>query len=324
MRVFLKRSNYKSAYSGLDSPYAKIPKNNYKVFIHMKKHLLAVGIVTNNRRDILLRLLDELHKQAEDLLDVIINENGSDVLSETDFDGYPHLHIALLKDQNANIPRARNRIIKRAIHNYQWLVFIDDDCVPTKNWLDTICNFLSRTPPSRFWAVQGVSISIPLDNPYGQVSGLLYKLWFDVNTAGNTLAILDTKCCALNLNCMEASGLRFNETIQYGSDIDLGSRMIHIDRKKQIYVFNKWKVFHEERKDFIHFVCHRTRLSIAFRMIRNKYPDDLASVGLNTKLRFLWSLNLSLTDKIKIFVAMTIAGALSIMGLWTKQSKFFH
>lgn len=253
----------------------------------MKKYLLAVGIITYGRRDAVLRLLHELQKQTYTLLDVIINENGSDVLLKTDFDGFPNLHITLLKEKNANIPHARNKIIKQVLHSHQWLVLIDDDCVPSQNWLTTIHNFLIRSKANSSWAIQGVSRSIPLDNLYARASGLLYKLWFDANTMGSTTGILDTKCCALNMSRMDASGLLFDETIRYASDIDLGCRINRFDKKNKIRVLRQWSIFHEERQSLVQFVGHRKRLSMAYRLIKNRYPGDLSSVHWGTKLRAL-------------------------------------
>lgn len=253
----------------------------------MNRKLLAVGIVTNNRRNALLRLLSVLHEQAGTRLDVIINENGSDVVTESDLTGFVRLRIVLLKQQEANIPSARNTVLQQVKNRYQWLVFIDDDCVPSKNWLTTIHNVLIRSTANSFWAIQGVSKSIPLDNLYARASGLLYKLWFDANTIGSTTGILDTKCCALNMSRMDASGLLFDETIRYASDIDLGCRINCFDKKNKIRVLRQWSIFHEERQSLVQFVGHRTRLSKAYRVIKNRYPGDLSSVHWGTKLRAL-------------------------------------
>lgn len=290
----------------------------------MKRKRLAVGIVTNNRRDKLLRLLSELHEQADTQLDVIINENGSDVVTNDELKVFIRLRITLLKQQEADIPRARNTLLQQVKNRYQWLVFIDDDCLPSKNWLATIHNFLMQTTVNSFWAIQGVSKSIPLDNLYARASGLLYKLWFDANTTGSTTGILDTKCCALNMSRMDVSGLLFDETTQYASDIDLGCRINRFDKKNKIHILRQWSVFHEERQSLVQFIGHRTRLSTAYRLIKNRYPGDLSSVHWGTKLRAFWSLKMPIQDKTTVLAALALSHSLVAVGLWFKQGKVFY
>lgn len=284
----------------------------------MKRQLLAVGIVTNNRRDTLLRLLSELYEQAGTRLDVIINENGSNAITKDDLKVFVRLRITLLKQQETGIPRARNILLQRVKNRYQWLVFIDDDCLPAKNWLATIHNFFIRPTANSFWAIQGVSRSIPLGSPYANASGLLYKLWFDANTVGSASAILDTKCCALNMRSMETSGLLFDETIRYASDVDLGCRINRFNKKNKIHILRQWSVFHEERQNFVQFVSHRTRLSMAYRLIKNRYPGDLSSVHWGIKLRAFWNIKMPIQDKTKILIALALSRAFVATGLWTE------
>lgn len=289
-----------------------------------KRKLFAIGIVTRNRPTQLFRLLRGLNKQATLGVDVFINENGSDSVTQTSVDSFARLHSTLIKQQYASALRARNTILFATKEKYRWLIFLDDDCMLGNDWFYTINTFLRQPPANDEWAIQGVVDSFPKDNPYAQSSGLLYKLWLEKNVTGNRSRILDTKCCTLNLHALP-SGFCFDETLRYDAgDIDLSSRMLKRNKKNTVFVLRTWRVFHEERTRFIPYIFHRARLSTAFRLAQKRHPMILASEKFSTKIRSLWELKVSPFAKITITIALFAAQIIARAMLLIQKLEIFY
>lgn len=262
------------------------------------KKLFTIGIVTCGRRNKLLRLLRALQNQCDFTIDVFINENGSHELSTNDFSALSRLRIIVFRQQEANIPKARNTLLRAAKRWAEWMVFIDDDCFPPDGWVETITQFLLSKKVRTAYMVQGVTQIDPNVDIYTGISQSLYLAWFWHNTKGSHSMILDTKCCALRLFHQASGGLMFDESLRYGSDIDLGCRVRIRFGDKNIALLRSWTVQHEERSGMIAFIVHRARLSFAFRSIVKRYPKMLRSAPLSEKIRTIGKL---LLKKCKVF-----------------------
>ncbi|MDP1722373.1 MAG: glycosyltransferase [Candidatus Gottesmanbacteria bacterium] len=264
----------------------------------IKKKLFIIGIVTSGRRNKLLRLLSVLQSQCDAIIDVYINENGSNELLQRDFSIFTRLRIIVFRQQEANISKARNTLLRAARSRAKWMIFIDDDCLPSEAWIVTITEFFRSKKAMTINAVQGMTGVDPDTGLFTRISLALYRLWFLYNITGDYSNILDTKCCALRLLPQASDGLTFDESLRYGSDIDLGCRLRIRLGDKSIALHRSWTVHHEERPRTLAFIAHRARLSGAFRLVAQRYPEMLRSAPLSEKIRTIGKL---LLEKRKVF-----------------------
>lgn len=263
-----------------------------------KKKLFIIGIVTYGRRIKLLRLLTALDRQCDAGTHVYIHENGSSELSSDDFSVFPRLHIIVFRRREANIPKARNTLLRAAIKKAKWMIYIDDDCLPSEAWIVTITEFFRSKKAMTINAVQGMTSVDPDAGLFTRISLALYRLWFLHNMTGDYSKILDTKCCALRLLPQASDGLTFDESLRYGSDIDLGCRLRIRLGDKSIALHRSWTVHHDERPRTLGFIAHRVRLSGTFRLVAQRYPEMLRSAPLHKKIRAIGRL---LLEKRKVF-----------------------
>lgn len=177
------------------------------------------------------------------------------------------------------------------------LVYIDDDCVPSRNWLVRIREGHSA---SAHPVIQGHSVSLPTDHTLSQLSQRLGASWVYNNTDAMGLVIIDTK----NVSLRAERGLF--ETIFSNNGIDLlrssgcedviiGARLrragIRVGYSRRILVM------HKERTSVMGFVRQRVRMMrnkkyyVEFLSERDGYPkvrsnNFLQEVGIFTGL--LW------------------------------------
>lgn len=105
---------------------------------------VAICIITLHRRDGLRRLLEGISSQTfqeiRPEVEVIVVDNdplgsSKDVIDKIEND---FTKIKYFIEDNKGIPYARNRSLREADTNADYIVFIDDDEVPEENWLEEL------------------------------------------------------------------------------------------------------------------------------------------------------------------------------------------
>ncbi len=268
---------------------------------------ITIGIITHNRPNQLYRLLYSLQPQLKSNHRVVIVENGSDTIKKTAVDKLKIKRYSLIKKNFAQIPKARNIILKQSIKQSDLLIFIDDDCLVSSNWLKEYEELFDKNKNIK--AVQGKIKSIPTNNVYAQTSQLLFQLWFQANTKQLTkhhftTKIIDTKNVALRTSILKTS--QFNEIQQFATDIQLAYQLNQ--QQITIHYFQSSLVFHQERTSFKSFILHRVRLSSSYRLVNKKAQNYFNSVSFFNKLNYLnRQLKFSNFIKIKVIIALLLA-----------------
>jgi hypothetical protein len=98
---------------------------------------ITVGVITRNRADDLVEMLESLTRQVRPPDEVLIVDNGStDCTQEVLKQFRERLPIRCEFLQRANIPAARNMVIDRAANEI--VSFVDDDCITEPKWLAAV------------------------------------------------------------------------------------------------------------------------------------------------------------------------------------------
>lgn len=239
----------------------------------MSKPQIIIGIITHNRKNQLLQLLRTLHSQIKNKKNIAIYvlENGSHDIVQQEL---PSDQVTLVNLPKASIPIARNFIFNATKPYAQKLVFIDDDCLPNKDWVRRLEEISFQRNVA---AVQGKVISIPKENIYAQVTGALYDQWIDSFVDSEYLReILDTKNIVLNLKIFKRHKKLFDEKVGFASDVVL-AQMLKRNNFSVLYL-PSLIVFHQERTRLLDFLQHRFRLSVSYRLQHTEAALDVSSL----------------------------------------------
>ena len=108
---------------------------------------LSVCIITHQRPQGLRRLLEALRPQVESHPErnvTVVNDGSHDAAYESVIREFGDLILYHVLSQNVGIAAARNEVARLA--NGDFLVFIDDDCLPPPFWLDWLAAHLVAHP----------------------------------------------------------------------------------------------------------------------------------------------------------------------------------
>lgn len=134
----------------------------------------SVIIVTYNRAELLKKCIDSLSNQTVSPNEIIIVDNNSTDNTKEVVENYKKkLNIKYVFESKKGIAYARNSGIRNS--SYDLVVFIDDDCVAEKDWLELMikCNILYEDIP----VIGGDIPPVLANNAYSDVSYYFWKTW---------------------------------------------------------------------------------------------------------------------------------------------------
>jgi GT2 family glycosyltransferase len=144
----------------------------------------SIVIPTYNRPDRLCNCLQALSQldYPQDRFEVIVVDDGSEKPLDsvvTPFQAM--LNLTLLRQGNAGPASARNT--GAAVAKGQFLVFTDDDCAPTPNWLNALAEQFQQTPNA---LIGGQTLNALPDNLYSTASQLLIDYLYEYYNCPHT------------------------------------------------------------------------------------------------------------------------------------------
>ncbi len=284
---------------------------------------IIIGIVTYHRPEQVLRLLTQLREQVDAGVSVIVVENGSQQLTlQLVTLAFPN---SKLFDQKIpSIPNARNFIFKTAKFNADYLVYLDDDVVLTKNWFSNLKKVIQQTSNPAVVALQGRVISIPQNNLYAQMSNILYSLWISKNLSQNSrLVILDTKHVVFFLKKLTTISQLFPENRPYAEDISCALMLTKKIQAKFLFC-QSLVVYHRERTTWWSFTKHRFRLSYTYQQVLSDHENEIKSANLTERIVAIWQqLSVSKFQKIVcICHLLIIYSCVVVSRLMTSRLRF--
>lgn len=212
--------------------------------ISMNSPSLCVCIITYQRPKGLRRLLDALVPQIQGRTGrsvVVVNDGSHDNSYSEVIDKYSaFVHYHQL-EQNCGVARARNEAVLQTDSDY--VVFIDDDCLPPPFWLDWLAAELEEFP--ELDVVAGVTRPLFPDNP-----GFFAKVQAELGFFPNPERLHDLiRCVTANLAIRrkffwELGGFRHYDNFPGAAeDTEISSRISRSDCFRRIDW--EWYVFHD-------------------------------------------------------------------------------
>ena len=217
---------------------------------------ISILIVTKNRSTLLERCFQSLVVQREKPYEIVLVDNDSTdatkFLTETFAKRLP-IHYWYTTVQG--YPKGYNFGIKKCKGDR--IVFLDDDCVVTRDWFDKLKQSIKKNPTA---VIQGKTLSVSTGNIYADIMGDHYQNWVTSNmVAYNLLRTFDNKNLCVPKVFIKKFGV-FNESFAMGSeDIELGIRYFRNGVK--IVYDPSIIAFHRERDTFNGFISQHVRIA---------------------------------------------------------------
>lgn len=136
----------------------------------MEQESLTFSIIipTRNRPDLLAKCLRSIVQLEfpRDQMEVIVVDDGSDLAPESAvLSVRDRFDVRLFRQSQAGPAAARNAGARKAKGNF--LVFLDDDCIPRRDWLEALAGRFTRTPDH---AIGGRTLNALPENIYSTTS----------------------------------------------------------------------------------------------------------------------------------------------------------
>jgi GT2 family glycosyltransferase len=131
----------------------------------------SIVIPTYNRPDRLVTCLDAILKlnYPQNCFEVVIVDDGSKTHLDSVIEPLGNqLNLKLIRQENSGPAAARNAGAMQVKGSF--LVFTDDDCIPTPNWLSELATQFAKTPD---YLIGGQTLNALTDNLYSTASQIL-------------------------------------------------------------------------------------------------------------------------------------------------------
>jgi GT2 family glycosyltransferase len=166
---------------------------------------VSVIIPTYNRARHLaecLRALEAVDFLREQYEVIVVDDGGSEPVGPKIHELGLSINTTLIHQEHAGAATARNTGAQRA--RGQYLVFLDDDCVPEPGWLGVL---VARLEGDSLEAVAGKTVNGCPDNPYDCASHLLsYHQYDRYLSAAEPVEFLATNNLAMQARLFRAAG----------------------------------------------------------------------------------------------------------------------
>lgn len=210
----------------------------------------SVVIITKDRPLHIRKCLNSLFAQNDITYDVLVidsshNNFTKNIVKEfqTKYQGFNINHFFLLKK---GYSAARNFGFSKS--RGKWVVFVDDDCVLSKNWSIELNNS-AHLLKNNVVAVLGRTKNLYQKNVFSCVSQYDNDYWVSANIDKNfevkNKKILDNRNIVYNKKIIVENNLNFDEKLLYGGeDLDMGLNLNKLSFKAiycpNLFIYHEW------------------------------------------------------------------------------------
>jgi glycosyltransferase involved in cell wall biosynthesis len=247
---------------------------------------VTVAIITKDRPDQLERCLRSLVKQTDKKFNVLIVDSSSSKNTKKIVDSFKKkLNIRYFFENKLGYSNARNRVLQEA--KCDILVFTDDDCEATSNWIESIIKAHKEFPGAV--AIQGWGISKPSNGAisiiaqFNRESGFKENIkrrkdfFFNFNNhfldKPSTILLLGTKNASLKIAIIRKLKLKFNTNTIHAEDFEFSKQLL--SKGQKIMFYPAILVYHWERSTLGQFFRQRTDVTREITKTQRNWPSVL-------------------------------------------------
>lgn len=216
---------------------------------------ISVIIPTFHRRENLIGCLTALYNQTIEIdnFEVIVVNNSSEIIHLDPFSS--QANFCLLNELKPGSYAARNTGIRNA--KYSIIAFLDDDCIPAMNWVETIIwNFETNQMVERL--AGKIELIKNINNPNDLIFSFENRFHFRNKQVVDSIKSCVTANCAMKSELFKKVGF-FNETVFSGADIEWGLRASSIEIS--INYVDDLLVYHQSRDGIVHLIKKHKRIA---------------------------------------------------------------
>lgn len=232
---------------------------------------ISVLIITFKRDVLLKRCLDSLFLQNSLPNEVIIIDNGQSSLTKRLVYGYSNKGVSIhfITNKENNVPQARNMALHLAKNNF--CVFLDDDCIASRDWVKVGYIALSINP-SVVYCGKSSNINcnqnILGEYEYRQTENFFSKYRKRIGKRIISYFI-DTKNCALDKRILLRSEVKFDERFRKLEDIDISYSLA--SKQIEIRFINQMRVKHHYRTSFFSIIPNYFQIGYYHAVLNSKW-----------------------------------------------------
>ncbi|MFC2141380.1 glycosyltransferase [Acidobacteriota bacterium] len=236
----------------------------------------SVVIPTYNNTPVLMQCLKSLCRQTVDResFEVIIINDGDDDITDNLKTLTNQLSIAHYNQEHKGPAAARNMGINQARGDI--ILFLDDDSLPTDNWLEAAMMAWERF--NDFDGIGGYTISEPTDSMVSRVNADIFNWYLEKNNSGEQCHFLSTHNAGYKKRSLCSAG-RFDVEFKgpSGEDRDLNAKIrknggrLRLDRHILVY--------HDRDLRLGSFLRKYYNYGKAAQVIHDKHPELKRSPG---------------------------------------------
>lgn len=276
---------------------------------------VLVAIIVHHREQFLDRSIQSvlLQLSSQDRLLIVDNESKKCIQKIIKEYERNNSQVIIIKSRSSNIANARNLAFQYCLkNNYKYCLFLDDDCVASSNWINSMIISHLDTPVAS--AVIGEVTYVPKNNVYSILEQQLWNSWIAINYRNKKIKVVDTKNSLFYIPNMSGDPFvsgKDNRREDMVMSIDLGLR-------GKIILFNrKAIVFHYERSDFISYLAKRCELITSDKTILKKYTQtNIKSNSIMSELRIIKKISYFLLNRRRYLDVFKLFVLCALVSVW--------
>lgn len=300
---------------------------------------VSIGIVFHNEQDRILGCLSALlsayrfyqHESSTLPVELIFVDNNSTDLSTQvvkEFCRKNELPFSLYSSETNNMARARNKVLELSKHKY--LLFLDADCCPQKNWISAYLDAVGELEGQRWAAIGGENFP-PLDEGKAfyhcqrllKKNPLLFLKSTQLLSPQENRNVLHAPTCNILYRAEVLEDLGgFHESFhRVGEDLQLSARLIQSGWK--IIFIPGVGVEHFDRTEFKSWFFKSFRYGSVQPSVLFSYPKSTSRLRWTPFLIIIFGLSFLIFDpKLAGLSALTMSLAVPILiSLWNQNLK---
>ena len=293
--------------------------------INANKPIFSIIIPTYNTSIVLMQCLQSLCHQSADkscLEVIVVNDGGKNNISENLGLSGSQLSLKYLYQEHKGPAAARNLGIKKAKGDI--IIFLDDDSLPTKDWLNATIKAWQKSPD--FDGIGGYTISELTDSIYCKVNSDFFNWYLDQHLSGEYCTFLVTCNAGYKKAILNKVGL-FDERFKKasGEDRDLNIKIAKIGGRLRLD--KDILVYHDRDLTLRSFTRKNYNYGKAAHELYARYPD-LMRLSAKNYINFYVSIlekYRTFKEKTMAFLLLTLSQISTLIGylsaILTKQEQ---
>jgi len=220
---------------------------------------VLISIIYHDLSTDLIKLLDKIKINKNDDLLIIFDNINNDFLNKLLKKKYKNIRLFFGSRKVKKVPYYRNIALKKAIPNYEILLFLDSDVLPSKNIVEGHYNNHKKYKEIPLIA-GGVKPSFLVSQKtfWEKIDGCMS--WFcslepKKNMIVNYPYHLATANISMKVNFINENKIKFDNNLITGEDVDFCNKIKNL--KKDIMIAKNLQVIHQDRTKLNSFLKHQ-------------------------------------------------------------------